>query len=179
MISFSSSSAAAASSSLWWLSSRLSTWLSHSCRFLPLLSVLSPCQKWFRMRAGVCACHPNIFMETSQQSKTASDKWHPWSSRLQVALPSPMHSCEWAGTRSSHTQRLLANSDVSGHGPSHARTLRSDSRKNSTNSPSPSGPKAQWQLGPSEMLKECWPATWAGWWLGHPSEKYDFVNWDD
>ena len=18
-----------------------------------------------------------------------------------------------------------------------------------------------------------------GWWLGHPSEKYDFVNWDD
>ena len=19
----------------------------------------------------------------------------------------------------------------------------------------------------------------AGWWLGHPSEKYDFVNWDD
>ena len=19
----------------------------------------------------------------------------------------------------------------------------------------------------------------SGWWLGHPSEKYDFVNWDD
>ena len=20
---------------------------------------------------------------------------------------------------------------------------------------------------------------YTGWWLGHPSEKYDFVNWDD
>ena len=31
-----------------------------------------------------------------------------------------------------------------------------------------------------------WDITWehhgenmAGWWLGHPSEKYEFVNWDD
>ena len=21
--------------------------------------------------------------------------------------------------------------------------------------------------------------TYTGWWLGHPSEKYEFVNWDD
>ena len=21
--------------------------------------------------------------------------------------------------------------------------------------------------------------TMSGWWLGHPSEKYEFVNWDD
>ena len=23
------------------------------------------------------------------------------------------------------------------------------------------------------------PSTMTGWWLGHPSEKYEFVNWDD
>ena len=22
-------------------------------------------------------------------------------------------------------------------------------------------------------------SIFAGWWLGHPSEKYEFVNWDD
>ena len=24
-----------------------------------------------------------------------------------------------------------------------------------------------------------WNLFFAGWWLGHPSEEYDFVNWDD
>ena len=31
------------------------------------------------------------------------------------------------------------------------------------------------------VLRSCvgWAFRYSGWWLGHPSEKYEFVNWDD
>ena len=29
------------------------------------------------------------------------------------------------------------------------------------------------------VVNMCRPKKITGWWLGHPSEKYDFVNWDD
>ena len=29
------------------------------------------------------------------------------------------------------------------------------------------------------ILTACRTKTMTGWWLGHPSEKYEFVNWDD
>ena len=34
--------------------------------------------------------------------------------------------------------------------------------------------------GNSRILKwRSWRTEYPGWWLGHPSEKYEFVNWDD
>ena len=33
-------------------------------------------------------------------------------------------------------------------------------------------------IGREQIYLPAWPIS-TGWWLGHPSEKYDFVNWDD
>ena len=30
-----------------------------------------------------------------------------------------------------------------------------------------------------QQLQHLLSSTWSGWWLSHPSEKYEFVNWDD